>query len=117
MNRSMNRRCLVWPLLIAATLVAAGCGGDAPELAPAGGTVMHDGAPLANANVVFIPESKGPAAVGLTGADGKFQLTTGGEPGAALGKHKVAVSAEDEPFQVTSTVQGGEFIGQRKSRI
>jgi len=78
---------------------------------------MHDGVPLAGANVVFVPEAGGPAAVGQTAADGKFQLITGGNAGAALGKHKVAISAEEESSQGSSTVEGGEFIGQRKSRI
>ena len=114
---SMNRRCLVWTILVVALLVVPGCGGDAPDLAAAGGSVVHDGAPLAGANVVFVPEAGGPAAVGMTGTDGKFQLTTGGQAGAALGKHKVAISAEEESSQGSSTVQGGEFIGQRKSRI
>ncbi len=98
-------------------LSASGCGSDAPDLAPAGGTVTHDGAPLANADVLFISEAGGPAAVGRTGADGKFQLTTGGRPGAVLGRHKVAVQAEEESSEGKSIVEGGEFIGERKSRI
>jgi hypothetical protein len=104
-------------IVLAVPLLAIGCGGDAPELAPAGGMVTHDGTPLADADVLFIPEAGGPTAVGRTGSDGKFQLTTGGIPGAVIGKHKVAVQAAAETSAGQTVVEGGEFIGEIKSRI
>lgn len=114
----LQRVCpLTRVVLLSVSLLALGCGGDAPDLAPAGGTVTHDGTPLADADVLFIPEAGGPAAVGRTGADGKFQLTTGGSAGAVIGKHKVAVQAAAENSEGQSVVEGGEFIGEIKSRI
>ncbi len=74
------------------TSLTAGCGGsDGVELATAGGTVTLQGAPVAGASVTFIPE-KGPVAVGTTNDQGKFKLSTGGRPGASLGKCGVSVT-------------------------
>lgn len=73
-------------------LLIVGCG-DHLETAPTVGVVLYNGQPLANANVVFVPEQKGPASVGLTGADGHFTLATNTGPGALIGRHGVTVQA------------------------
>lgn len=71
-----------------------GCGGgadDAPELVGATGTVFYNGKPLAGATVTFVIE-KFPLATGVTDAEGKFSLTTGGRPGVPVGKAKVGIA-------------------------
>ena len=83
-------------LAVAPILAVAGCG-DSPtggdvSLAKAGGVVTFKGGPLAGASVTFIPE-KGPVASGVTDLEGKFSLSTGTMPGAAIGPCNVTVSA------------------------
>lgn len=81
-------------LTIGFGLALSGCSGggaaDQPKLAAAAGVVRFDSKPVANASVTFYPE-KGPAAVGQTDAEGKFQVKTNGQLGAVVGKHKVTV--------------------------
>ncbi len=74
-----------------ALLIGAGCGGNSPV--PVRGTVTLDGTPVGGASVLFLPEGgAGRQAVGLTEADGSFQLTTAAtNDGALRGKYKVVV--------------------------
>jgi hypothetical protein len=81
----------------AIALLISGCP-DSPEgaanvkLAEGGGIVKYNGAPLAGANVTFIPDN-GPIATGTTDLGGKFKLSTGAMPGVTIGKCKVTVTA------------------------
>jgi hypothetical protein len=70
----------------------AGCGGtEGPPVYPVAGVVLRDGAPLANANIEFLPE-KGRPSGGTTDQDGKFVLEyMQGKRGALKGTHKVRV--------------------------
>ena len=92
-------------ILIAA---AAGCGGsDGPDLHSAGGTVTLQGGPLANASVTSIPVNSdgttaGPVASAVTDQNGAFQLSTGGEPGAVAGTHKVTVMLYQDDAQTAA---------------
>ncbi len=75
---------------------AGGCGGQ--RIVPVSGQVMWNGQPLADAHVVFRPDSKerypGPASHGKTDAQGRFVLrTVDGHDGAVVGPHKVRISA------------------------
>ncbi|GIW95483.1 MAG: hypothetical protein KatS3mg110_3524 [Pirellulaceae bacterium] len=78
-------------------LVFSGCNtaGDA-KLVPAGGLVKYKGAPVAGATVTLLYPDK-QVAVGITGEDGRFTLTTGGRPGAPIGKAKVAITKTSGP--------------------
>jgi hypothetical protein len=81
------------------TPLLSGCSGDDRGLAPVSGTVRLNGKPLANAYVSFWPEENGVrAASGTTDANGHYRLTTF-QPydGARVGKHRVAVRAEEVP--------------------
>jgi hypothetical protein len=80
-------------LVIAVAVTAAGCGDKGPAMAPAGGIVLYNGDPLANANVVFVPEAGGPTSIGQPGADGRFTLSSSARPGAMVGQHLVSVQA------------------------
>jgi hypothetical protein len=75
-----------------ALCVFSGCGPSGPELAPATGVVKYKGAPLEGASVSFWAEKAANAASGVTDAEGKFTLTTNGEPGAPLGKGQISIS-------------------------
>jgi len=77
-------------------LVLVGCGGAAstrPELATVKGTLLLDGKPVPHAMIEFAPESGG-VSTGQSAADGTFTLAyRDGTPGAAIGKHRVTVTA------------------------
>jgi hypothetical protein len=77
--------------LISFTL--AGCS-RGPERAEVEGVVTLAGKPLANVEVVFMPDpelgSTGPRAVALTDAEGYYHLgADAGQEGAAVGKYRV----------------------------
>src|SRR5687768_16586496 len=82
-----------WIMLAAAALLC-GCGEEGLKLAPVEGTVLLDGAPVAEAGIMFQPADPkaGPPAVGTTDAEGKFALITANKPGALVGEHRVAIS-------------------------
>ncbi|MDB5386146.1 MAG: carboxypeptidase regulatory-like protein [Planctomycetaceae bacterium] len=75
--------------------LAVGCsGGDttkARPLAASKGVVKYNGQPIAGATVLFSPAAGSPA-TGMTDKDGNFTVTTGGRPGAEVGKFKVIVT-------------------------
>jgi len=80
-------------MLVLATVGLAGCGGGDghPDRVDAGGTVTYNGAPVAGAQVVFRVKG-GHAATGVTGDDGRFELSTfGQQDGAIPGVHIVTV--------------------------
>jgi hypothetical protein len=80
-------------------LVAAGCGGGAdkwskkrPAVHQVSGTVLLDGAPIAGANVNFVPSGGTTAAYALTDEKGNFRLSTFAQAdGAPSGKYRVTV--------------------------
>jgi hypothetical protein len=79
-------------------LFVAGCGKNPHRVAPVSGKVTRGGAPLANATVVFLPETKpgampSPTSRGETDRQGRYTLTTTQDkPGAVVGAHKVRIS-------------------------
>jgi hypothetical protein len=88
-------------VVLGACLLALACVGcdSGPEIASVEGTVTMDGAPLANASVVFVPENGRPAGA-TTDAQGKYVLTfTEGRKGATPGKHKVRISTLADPSE------------------
>jgi hypothetical protein len=103
-------------------LVAVGCGGT--KLVPVSGRVNLDGQPLANANVVFEPDSQeknpGPGSSAKTDDKGEFSLqsTTGNTKGAVVGKHKVSITAYEGgngPSSSGSDMKGRKRILEAKS--
>lgn len=84
-------RLLNLAAILAALVGSAGCGSsDGPKLVDAGGTILFQSRPVADASVVFVPE-KGPVATGISDFDGKFTLSTGSRHGVVVGPAKVAV--------------------------
>jgi hypothetical protein len=83
--RSSGRASLVLLALI------AGCNRSGLDLAPVEGIVTYNGAPVADAGVMFAP-AQGPSAMATTDTEGKFTLTTANHPGALIGEHRVSIS-------------------------
>lgn len=80
-------------LMVVATL---GCSqrsrANRPKTHAVKGTVTLAGAPVADATVTFLPDGGGRGAVGSTGADGRYLLTTfQRNDGAVAGTYKVTV--------------------------
>lgn len=76
-------------------LASAGCGGGAsgPKYVNVTGVVTLDGKAIEGATVTFSPKGEGSMSMGLTDAEGKFQLKTAtGKNGAAVGEHGVAIA-------------------------
>jgi hypothetical protein len=86
-------------------LTFAGCNRSGLNLAPVSGVVRYNGAPVAHAGVMFVPET-GPYAIGTTDAEGRFTLKTANHEGAIVGSHKVAISKH----KTTSTQVAGEHM-------
>ena len=88
------RVCLA--LIVASLLLSQpGCDGggveDLPEVAKVSGIVTYKGQPVEGAEVTFTPETGNPA-LGITGADGRFEPTTyDAGDGAVPGKHKITI--------------------------
>ena len=104
----------------AALMMAAvfGCsrGGDGgPPRVPVAVTVTHNGSPVQGAHVTFVPKGDGQAAYGVTGADGKTELSTQGErDGAMPGDYQVMVrktETEGPERQFESTETGAMPAG------
>lgn len=97
----------------------SGCGGgDSLSLEKVSGVVNFKGAPLANATLMFYPES-GPAGMGRSDDKGAFQVRTNGQLGAVAGVHKVtvAVAAEAEeapPMDGKEMASAGKSILPKK---
>src|SRR5262245_21914308 len=90
-------RVVLWCDLLALVAAAEGCQRRSTwNLAPVEGTVTKDGRPLANIQVVFMPDhdagTQGPKASGTTDAAGHYRLRTdNGDEGTVVGKHRVMV--------------------------
>jgi hypothetical protein len=82
---------------LAAIALAAGCNRSGLNLAYVEGVVTLDGAPVADAGVMFMPVDSmlGPPATGVTDSEGRFTLTTANRPGAVIGEHRVAISKSE----------------------
>lgn len=71
--------------------------------------MTYQGQPLAGASVVFQPES-GPIAIATTDAQGKFELSTQGQPGAVTGQHTVTVTAFEETGKTIVPEEGAATV-------
>jgi hypothetical protein len=95
-------------LWTATALLAAGCGGSGPNVAPVTGRITLDGKPLANATVNFQPIASGnninpgSGSYGKTDADGRYtlRLVDRDREGAVVGNHRVEISALSRPQNV-----------------
>lgn len=83
-------------VLLLTVIMIAGCAGsadDLPEVVPVSGTVMYNGEAVSGATVSFWAEGAPRAATGVTGPDGKFQLSMfGANDGAMPGENTITVT-------------------------
>lgn len=99
-------------LVVLVCLSSWGCSGGA-DIARVSGTITMDGQPLADASVVFVPESGRPAGA-RTDEQGRYELNfTKGRRGAMLGKNRVLISTAADP----SETPAGEPIPARKETV
>ena len=97
-----------WITVLLTTSVLSGCGETKPYgVAPVSGRVTMDGKPLPDARVTFFPQraadtntrQSGREAMGVTDADGRYQLkTVFDDEGAAPGKNRVVISTLKEEY-------------------
>ena len=113
MRKTRTLALCFFPLLV--SLLAAGCGGSGPALAPVEGRVTLDGKPLPGARVEFDPDtelvaygkSSSSTSYGTTDSGGRYQLKyTGEQDGAMVGKHLVRISTRN----MTVDAEGKEVL-------
>ena len=94
-------------------LLAAGCrDSNLPKTAPVSGVVTFQGKPLANAEVVFIPDGDARSASGRTDANGRYELMTFSPgDGAAPGKYRIIVTARG-PARALAPGEGAGMPGE-----
>ena len=83
-----------WRLLasLGSVVVMGGCWGNGLDLAEVRGKVLLDGKPLTKGHVLTQPQA-GRGSNGNIQSDGTFELSSGREKGALVGRHAVAVVA------------------------
>ena len=92
MHRAFNVFSKLTLLLAVLSLSFTGCGYRRPAQVKTTGTVTLDGEPVANAALMFIPDSGRPAS-GNTNTNGAFELSSyGGNDGLPAGNYRVTVS-------------------------
>jgi hypothetical protein len=72
-------------------VLAAGCGAGGHEVS---GTVYLDGVPVADASVMFRPTAPGPAAEGMTDAQGRYRLQIANKFSVPAGEYVVIVAKQ-----------------------
>lgn len=81
-------------LAVALGLLCAGCEQRRYVTVPVSGRITLDGKPTEGVHVSFQPQGGGPASVGLTDKEGRYQLRRidTQQPGALVGTHRVYFS-------------------------
>jgi hypothetical protein len=103
-GRLTRQQQLAWWAMGISVVLLVGCSGGGgaakgrQQTYPAKGKVTYNGAPVANAQVAFLPEDDGmPPAIGVTASDGSFKLTTYSQnDGAVVGTHQVKVTSMEQ---------------------
>ncbi len=102
-------------------VVLTGCGGGG--IAPVRGVVTLEGAPVAGATVLFMPDGQGGGrpASGFTASDGTFRLSTyKPDDGAPAGKYRVLIqkteAAKDRGAAERAALERAKDKIEEKSR-
>jgi hypothetical protein len=97
-------RFLAWLLLLPMLLV--GCGKGGPKVVPVSGRVTLDQKPLANADIMFFPDSSDVESSGRTDEQGNYSLTVilDKRKGAAVGTHRVRISQIERGEKIVDRV-------------
>ncbi len=92
MHRTFNVFGRITLFLSVLAFTFTGCGYRRPAQVKTTGTVTLDGEPVAQASLMFIPDSGRPAS-GNTNKDGAFELSSyGGNDGLPAGNYRVTVT-------------------------
>jgi len=92
LQESISRGILVYGVLALAAAAGSCQRRSTGDLTPVEGTVTKAGCPLCGIEVVFLPDTVGPRASGITDETGHYHLRTdGGEDSAAVGSHRVCI--------------------------
>lgn len=110
----MRRLVGAWFVFGGMALLCAGCG-DSSALLPATGTVTYQGKPVENAVVSFLPE-QGVMGTGTTDASGKYEIHTGGKPGATPGKNQVSISKFSSQATTTMKAEDMQKMAQKMTQ-
>jgi hypothetical protein len=79
-------------------LALSGCGRGGPERTAVSGAVLFDGTPMAAGTIRFVPDTKGPAAVGAI-TNGFYDIPR--DQGPVAGPHRVEIEGQiDLPFEI-----------------
>jgi hypothetical protein len=101
----MSNPALPASLMIA--LFAGGCGSSGPQIVPIEGTVTHNGEPVPNLLIYFVPTDGRPS-WGLSNEGGRFILDYDPEhKGAKVGTHQVWVVDQSANVDPTAAMSGG----------
>lgn len=99
----MNR--IRWAIVMVA-ISASGCGPRGPEIVPIEGTVTHNGQPVPNLRIYFMPAGGRPSWA-ISDANGYFALDYDPEHrGAKVGMHQVWVVDESSNIDPTAAMSG-----------
>lgn len=92
MHHTFNVSGRLTLLLAVLALIFTGCGYRRPAQVKTTGTVSLDGEPVAQASLMFIPDSGRPAS-GNTNINGAFEISSyGGNDGLPAGNYRVTVT-------------------------
>lgn len=92
-----------------------GVGYQELQLTPAAGIVIVNGKPFSGAVVTFYPPS-GVIGIGKTDSEGKFEVSTNGQPGVCVGVCQVTVVDGDETERIGNAMMGGNVGGAESNR-
>jgi hypothetical protein len=88
-------------------LLSMGCGRSGPEIVPIEGTVTHNGEPVPNLRIYFVPTDGRPSWA-VSDAKGHFVLDYDSDhDGAKVGTHKIWVLDESSNVDPTVAMSGG----------
>jgi hypothetical protein len=105
----------------------SGCGGG-PKLVSVTGTVLLNGKPFKDAEIVFVPDSSnkdGLAGGDKTGPEGNYTAMSAGRIGLVPGKYKVLISKalvdvsrvpkehQDDPYMARIVINGPEAVSEQ----
>ena len=88
-----------FPILTSLFVLAflSGCQNNEVEIGQVTGVVTLDGRPIENAVVYFYPDAGGRSSIGITNAEGAYELTYRGDvKGAKIGTHSVSLTTSTE---------------------
>jgi hypothetical protein len=102
----MTKHHLSLSVVLLVSMFMLGCGPSGPQVVPIQGVATHNGEPVPNIRIYFIPTDGRPS-WGITDEGGRFTLDYDPEhKGAKVGTHKVEVIDEGSNIDPTAAMSG-----------